>query len=338
MGGGGWWDPAAPIMGTALVVVRGWVGVGRRRTSVDVAEIGRKARGGARKAWGSRAWRIGAFVTVPGLIAGSGLVASAYGLGVMGSSHASECTPQVVQAPARDSFDVRVLNASGIDKRAGTVAKELATRGFAIVEASGVGDGGMQSRVDIAYGDEGLDGALLLAGQVKDARLFDDGRKGTTVTLVIGGDFAGLAEVPAPPPPRAQELKVNVYNTTFRSGLATDVGKELAARGFTEGKVGNDPDGSFLPDDVAVIRYGPDSKTAAEVLAPHVPGAVLREVSRPVAPATKNGKVTGRQIDTTLDLVLGNHYTALAPAASIPAPPPEPPTVTETVSRPCSGV
>lgn len=218
MGGGGWWDPAAPVMGTALVVVRGWVGVGRRRTSVDVAEIGRKARGGARKAWGSRAWRIGAFVTVPGLIAGSGLVASAYGLGVMGSSHASECTPQVVQAPARDSFDVRVLNASGIDKRAGTVAKELATRGFAIVEASGVGDGGMQSRVDIAYGDEGLDGALLLAGQVKDARLFDDGRKGTTVTLVIGGDFAGLAEVPAPPPPRAQELKVNVYNTTFRWG------------------------------------------------------------------------------------------------------------------------
>lgn len=304
---------------------------------MGVAEIGRKARGGARKAWGSRAWRIGAFVTVPGVIAGSGLVATAYGMGVMGSSHASECTPQVVQAPKRDSFDVRVLNASGIDRRAGTVAKELATRGFTIVEASGVGDGGMQSRVDIAYGKDGLDQALLLAGQVKDARLFDDGRQGTTVTLVIGGDFAGLVDVPPPAPPRAGELKVNVYNTTFRSGLATEVGKELAARGFVEGRVGNDPDLGFLPDDVAVIRYGPDSKAAAEVLAPHVPGAVLREVARPVASATKNGKVTGRQIDRTLDLVLGNRYTGLAPTASIPPPPPEPPTVVETVSRPCSG-
>ncbi len=280
---------------------------------------------------------------MPGLIAGSGLVATAYGVGVMGSSHASECTPQVVTAPARGSYDVRVFNASGIDKVAGTAAKELAARGFRVTQTSGVPEGKMQNAVDIAYGKDGLDGALLLASQVEGARLVNDGRQGSAVSLVLGSHFSGLVAVPPPAPPKPSELTVNVYNTTFRSGLAGDVEKALVGRGFGAGTSGNDPLGGFLPDAVAVIRYGPDSRAAAQVLAQHVPGATLQQVARHsstgragTAGASATGLVPGPQYDPTLDLVLGNRYTDLAPAASIPPVPVEAPKPPETVARPCT--
>ena len=266
-----------------------------------------------------RAWQIAIFVTTPGVVLGAGTVAGAYGLGIVGHSTVA-CTPVVVRAPARATFDVRVHNASGVDRRAGGVAKDLTKRGFKVVEVTGVPKGKMQTQVDIAYGRAGLDAALLLAGQVPGAQLVNDGRQGKTVSLVIGDSFTGLVPVPAAPPPHPSQVTVNVYNATFRSGLAGQVGAQLATRGFREGKTGNDPQRSFLPDDTAVIRYGEDGAAAAAVLAQHVPKAVLTKVDR---------------TDKTVDIVLGNDYSALIPAAMVPKPAPVKPTPPETVTRPC---
>lgn len=277
-----------------------------------------RARASARR--NRRAWQIAIFVTLPGVVLGTGTVAGAYGLGIVGKSEV-QCAPIVVRAPARSSFDVRVFNASGVDRVAAQAAKELGKRGFKITETSGVPEGHLQSGVEIAHGRAGLDGALLLAKQLPDVRLANDGRKGTSVSFVIGGDFTGLTTVPPPPPPRATQVRVNVYNATYRSGLAAQVATELGTRGFREGKSGNDPQSSFLPEDSAVIRYGEDAQAEAKLLAEHVPGAVLTNVTR---------------ADKTLDLVLGNHYEALTPAAQISVPPVEKPAPPETVARPCT--
>ena len=47
-----------------------------------------------------RAWQIGVFVTLPGLVLGTGTVAGAYGMGVIGQAKVT-CEPVVVRAPAR---------------------------------------------------------------------------------------------------------------------------------------------------------------------------------------------------------------------------------------------
>ena len=148
-----------------------------------------------------RAWQIGVFVTLPGLVLGTGTVAGANGMGVIGQAKVT-CEPVVVRAPARDSFDVRVFNASGVDKVAAQAAKELGKRGFRVSETSGVPEGHLQNAVEIAYGKAGRDQALLLATQVPDVRLTNDGRQGTSVSFLIGGEFSGLVAVP--PPGRAE--------------------------------------------------------------------------------------------------------------------------------------
>lgn len=310
------------------------------------------------RVWGRRyrrAWQIGVFVTLPGLVLGTGTVAGAYGMGVIGQAQ-TRCDPVVVAAPARDSFDVRVFNASGVDKVAGQTAKELGRRGFRVTETSGVPEGHLQNAVEIAYGAAGRDSALLLAQQVPGAQLSNDGRQGTSVSFVIGGDFTGLVAVPPPPPPRPQQVRVNVYNTTYRSGLAGQVARDLQSRAFGTGTVGNDPSGSFLPEDSAVIRYAEDGEAAAAVLAQHVPGAVLTKVDRVSGhssrsvdanganrsvgskgtAATRTARAGATERVTTLDLVLGNRYAALTPQAQVPVPPPIRPAPPETVARPCS--
>lgn len=290
-----------------------------------------------------RAWQIGVFVTLPGLVLGTGTVAGAYGMGVIGQAQ-TRCEPVVVRAPARDSFDVRVFNASGVDKVAARAAKELGRRGFRVSETSGVPEGPLQNAVEIAHGKAGLDQALLLAQQLPDVRLTNDGRQGTSVSFLIGGEFTGLVAVPPPPPPRPAQVRVDVYNATYRSGLAGQVAAELGERGFTRGAVGNDPEGSFLPEDSAVIRYSEDEEDAAKLLAEHVPSAVLTRVAEPkpsagsAAARTKgraSAPTSSREKVATLALVLGNEYTALTPTAQISVPPPVVPTPPETVARPC---
>ncbi|NYE00649.1 hypothetical protein BJY21_001833 [Kineosphaera limosa] len=293
-----------------------------RRPSISAGRAQRRRQERRRAGWLRRNRRLGiaAFVSVPAVALGTVTMAGAYGYNLMSSSSPT-CTPQVVRAPERDSFRLTVLNASGYNGKATPIGKELLKRGFDVAEVGTVPSGGLMSgQGTINYGADGRDQALLVAAQVKGANLHFDGRQGPSVSFVIGGTFPGLVEVPPPPPPLPQEVTVNVYNTTFRSGLATDVSNQLTDRGFVTGKYGNDPDNGFLPDDVAVIRYGEDGAEGARLVAQHVPGARLQQVPR---------------VSKSVDVVLGNRFEQLTDTALVPTPPPVEPAPPETVTRPC---
>jgi hypothetical protein len=96
--------------------------------------------------------------------------------------------------------------------------------------------------------------------------------------------------------PAAGQIKLNVYNSTDRHGLAASAANVLRQRGFAIGKVTNDP----LKADLAVaaqIRGGSASAAAMRVVAAEVQGSQLRPDAR---------------TDGTVDLVLGTGFTALA--------------------------
>ena len=92
----------------------------------------------------------------------------------------------------------------------------------------------------------------------------------------------------------AGQIKLNVYNSTNRNGLAAATAAELKKRGFTIDKVTNDPLKANL--------------------------TVAAEVRGAVAPAMRMvaAEVTGAQLradtrtDGSIDLVLGTGFTALA--------------------------
>ncbi len=265
-----------------------------------------------------------ALVTVPGLLFGSASIAMAYGSGLMSKGPAPRaCTPTVVDAPARGSFDLSVQNATGEGGLATEVARGLTQRHFRVVDASTAPEDLYVASAGVIYhGSAGLDQALLVQKIVPGSRLFDDGRKGTGVTLVVGSGFTRLAPMAPRDMPRPSDISVNVYNATWRPGLAKQVEDDLLARGFRPGRTGNDPQRSFLPKDVAVIRYGPDGDLAARRLGEHVAGARL----------VADGSLKG----TTVDLVLGNAFAGLRTLAEVPALPPVKAVVPETVARPCA--
>ena len=265
---------------------------------------------------------LAAFVTIPALLLGTASIATAYGTGLLDSEPpAPACQPEVVPAPAVGSFQVLVMNTSGQNGAAHVVAKDLARRGFTVTGATTAPRTlYVKAPARIYHGSAGLDQALLAAQTIAGAELENDGRRGTSISFVLGADFTRMLPAPPPKPPALTEFKVNVYNTTWRSGLARTTLTELASRGFTPGEQGNDPDGSFLPGEVAVIRYGPDADLAAALVARHLPGATLSQVSRD---------------SMTIDVVLGNKFERVTPRAELPPTPPvrrDPP---PTVSRPC---
>ncbi|MYS85202.1 LytR family transcriptional regulator [Streptomyces sp. SID5474] len=120
---------------------------------------------------------------------------------------------------------------------------------------------------------------------------------------------APAASPTALPEPKA--ITVNVYNATKRTGLAKTVSDALKARGFTIGKVTNDP----LNQPVAAtaeIRHGFPGATPAKVVAAQVAASTDKEDQR---------------TDGTVDLVIGDGWTDLAApeqAAAILSPPPPP--------------
>lgn len=265
---------------------------------------------------------LAAFITIPALLLGTASIAAAYGSGLMTTDQpAPVCQPLVVPAPALGSFKVTVLNASGQDGVGHVVSRDLSRRGFVVGDVSTAPRTlYVKAPARIYHGKAGLDQALLAAQTIAGAELENDGRAGSSIAFVIGGDFTKM--LPAPPPklPSLRSFTVNVYNTTWRTGLAKTALAELASRGFTAGKQGNNPDGSFLPNDVAVILHGPDADLAAGLVARHIKGAVLREVARD---------------NLTIDVLLGNKFETVTPTAEMPKkqavrkdPPP-------TVTRPC---
>ena len=169
------------------------------------------------------------------------------------------------------------------------------------------------------HGPAGLDQALLTASQIPGAKLFADSRKGTSVDVVVGLAYKDLVAIPPRLKPIPSEVKVNVYNTTYKTGLAKVVADDVAGRGFKVKDVSNDPLRTMQLG-TAVIRYGEQGDLAAALLKGHVPGAQL---------------VKDDRLDATVDLVIGNAYSALTPTSEVPPLPARPKLPTPTVARPC---
>lgn len=266
---------------------------------------------------------LAAFLIIPAVILGTASIATAYGTGLIGHEKTVPvCQPEIVPAPKTDSFKVTVMNAAGINGAGHKVGRDLSRRGFNVVDVSSAPRTlYVKAPAKIFYGKQGLDQALLAAQTIDGAELEYDGRAGTSISFVIGADFTKMLPAPPPKDPELSDFSVNVYNTTWRPNLATEAMAELKDRGFTAGKFGGNPDGSFLPDDVAIILHGPDADLAAKLVQPHFKGSVLKQVSRD---------------NMTIDVMLGNKYEGVTPVAELPKKPvvrKDPP---PTVTRPCS--
>jgi hypothetical protein len=121
----------------------------------------------------------------------------------------------------------------------------------------------------------------------------------------------------APKGPAPADVSVNVYNATSRTGLAARTATELRKRGFKVATVANDPLRADVRG-VAQVRHGPGGTAGAAVVLPLVKGAARVQDSR---------------TDATVDLVLGERFTALAPAPAQPTTSTPPPAQTPSAAR-----
>lgn len=91
-------------------------------------------------------------------------------------------------------------------------------------------------------------------------------------------------------------VQINVYNATDREGLASSVAESLQSQGFRVETVGNDPLGRTVQG-VGEIRRGPTGAPHAAFAATRLPEARI---------------VGDKRTDETVDVVLGNKFTALS--------------------------
>lgn len=263
------------------------------------------------------------FVTVPGVLLGTASMTAAYSAGWMSPPPPKpSCSPVVVPAPARASFTVNVMNATGRMGVAADVASGLAKRKFSIGGISNAPESWYVTQTAVVHhGAKGLDEALLVASQIPAAKLFADSRTNTSVDVVVGLGYKGMVPIPARLKPIPSEVKVNVYNTTYKTGLAKTVADAVKSRGFKVKEVSNDPLRTMQMG-TAVIRYGEEGDLAAALLQGHVAGAQL----------VKDGR-----LGAAVDLVIGNAFTALKPTAEVPPLPARHAPPVPTVTRPCKG-
>ena len=129
------------------------------------------------------------------------------------------------------------------------------------------------------------------------------GDEAASDALPVPSPCVTVMVVPASVLPEPSQVTVNVYNSTPKSGLASDTATELRARKFVIGKVANDPKKKRIKG-VAQIRYGKKGEQAAQLVLFYVPGAELVQTKRKSA---------------TVDLSIGNTYSGLAPQQGIDA-------------------
>jgi hypothetical protein len=96
-------------------------------------------------------------------------------------------------------------------------------------------------------------------------------------------------------------VTVNVYNATNRDGLARSVAKSLRIQGFNIGLIANDPLGKRIVG-VGEVRHGPLGTAGAILAAKRLPGAKV---------------VLDKRTDDSVDLVLGNRFSALRAPAGV---------------------
>jgi hypothetical protein len=225
-----------------------------------------------------------------------------------------------VAAPKPQQIKLNVYNATDEQGRATVVAKALRKRDFVIsTVANDPTYNSVPGPAEVRFGAaKGEPAAAVVAGQVKGAKLVPDTRTDRSVDLVIGQTFTRLVPQAPKPPTPARNVKMNVYNTTFRTGLASTTAKSLAARGFRIDKVGNDPHPKILSVSGQIV-YGDDGENAARRVALQVAGAKM---------------VNDHRSGATVDLILGNGYTGLVPVSQATASP-VPTTAAPTPSRKC---
>lgn len=107
-----------------------------------------------------------------------------------------------------------------------------------------------------------------------------------------------------PATPTAADVTVNVYNATDRAGLAAKTAGEMRKRGFKVATVANDPLKRKIPGP-AEVRYGASAGPDSKLVLALVKGAKAVRDGRP---------------DASVDLVLGEKFTALAAAPKTPRP------------------
>jgi hypothetical protein len=135
---------------------------------------------------------------------------------------------------------------------------------------------------------------LFSSGPATNASSTPDASASPCVTVTL----ATSKVLPAP-----KDVKLNVYNSTSKTGLASDTAKELSARGFKIMRIANDPVGKKIPG-VAQIRYGPKGERSAQLLLIYVPGAEM-----------VNDYRTGPRID----LSTGKTFSGLSPQQGVKA-------------------
>jgi hypothetical protein len=116
---------------------------------------------------------------------------------------------------------------------------------------------------------------------------------------------------PAPSLVAPSAVKVNVFNATERRGLATRVAAELRRRGFTVGRIDNDPLRRRVTG-AAEVRSSPAGAGAARTVSAQV-GTVVA--------------VPDQRANASVDLVLGAAFRRLQPVAAAAAalsPSPQP--------------
>jgi hypothetical protein len=93
--------------------------------------------------------------------------------------------------------------------------------------------------------------------------------------------------------PKEQAVKLNVYSSTDRAGLAGSTATKLKAVGFHVVSTKQDPTGTVVKGS-AQIRFGRKAVGAAQLMRAYVPGATMQYDP-------------GRETDT-VDLVLGEKF------------------------------
>lgn len=220
---------------------------------------------------------------------------------------AAQPTPSV---PPR-LVHLRVVNATDEGGLADRVANRLEKRHFHVIDVANYhGDHPVTGVGQVVFGAIGRNVATTVAHEVDGrVKMVKDDRVDPSVDLVLGPRFGDLVKLP---PAKPGTFTVNVYNTTYHAGWASDVAAALKKRGFKVGKVGNY---SAIPKAPVEIHYGINGDPAARRLALQFKGAELVKDGR-------NG--------TSVDLLIGNDYTTMVPRAHATPTPTATPSSTPT--------
>lgn len=141
--------------------------------------------------------------------------------------------------------------------------------------------------------------SLLMLGTFAYAAAYFQGWVGDRVPKPVASPACQVVTPAKASTPSA--VTINVYNATDRDGLAASVAKLLRTQGFKVTEVANDPLGKLIAG-VGEVRHGRAGAAGAKLAAARLPGVRV---------------VPDQRAGNTIDLVLGNTFTALRPPRKV---------------------